>query len=209
MPNITAPTLAFPSKAFPAQQAGAPAGLIGEMLFSEVVGKYSTLCKSQKVFYTSAIITAPASFLTATQLGPMLWNKPGSGLDAHILAIGVSSPTTASTVAGAIGYASNNQATAPTSPSAIVAVNGYAGGGASQMGAVNAGGVVIILPVPIFMPLIAINTAATSVTAVSTNWLDIGGALIIAPGNVGYICGSAVLTTLVLHVAIIWAELPV
>ncbi len=209
MPNITAPALSFPSKAFPAQQAGAPSGIVGELLFSEVMGKYATLAKSQKVYYTSAAITAPVGFATSgTQLGPMLWNKPGSGIDAHLLAICVASPTTASTVAGAIGWASNAHTTAPTSPTAITAVNAYAGGGPSQLGAVNSAGVLLILPVPIFLPLIAVDTGAISVNGVAANWLDVGGAVIVGPGTIGYVCGSATLSTLVVQIGIVWAELP-
>src|SRR5436190_245717 len=85
MPNITGPSLSFPSRSFPGQQAGAPSGVAGELLLSELLGKYSTLVKSGKVFYTSASVTAPVIFSTAAQLGPMLWNKPGSGIDAHII----------------------------------------------------------------------------------------------------------------------------
>jgi hypothetical protein len=209
MPNISAPALSFPNKAFPAQQSGAPTGIIGDLLFSEVMPKYATLAKSQKVFYVSATVTAPVIFSTAAQLGPMLWNRPGSGVDAHLLAVCLSSPTTAATVAGAIGWASNAQTTAPTTPgTALVAVNAYAGGGASQMGFIGSTGTVLILPVPIFMPLIAVNTGAVSVNGISQNWLDVGGALIVGPGTVGYICGSATLSTMVLQVGIVWAELP-
>ena len=210
MPNITAPPLSFPSKSFAAQQAGAPTGIIGDLLFSEVMPRYATLAKSQKVFYVSAAITAPLSFVTgAAQLGPMIWNKPGSGLDAHILAICVASPTTASTVGGAIGWASNAQATAPTSPSAaVVPVNAYAGGGAPQMAYVGGTATVSVLPVPIFLPLVAVNTGAVSVNGVSANWLDLGGALIVGPGTVGYVCGSALLSTLVIQIGLVWAELP-
>jgi len=208
MPNLTAPALTFPSRSFPTQQAGAPTGIAGELLVSELVGKYSTLVKSQKVFYTSAIITAPASFVTAAQLGPMLWNKPGSGLDAHILGIGVGQPTTATSVGGALGWCSAVQPTAPTSPTAITAVNAYAGGGPSGMAAVNSAGTVIILPTPIFLPLVGVSLAATSVGLnVAPSWVDVAGGLIIGPGNVGFVCGSAVQTSGVFTIGILWAEI--
>lgn len=208
MPNLQAPSFSFPTRSFPASQAGVPCGVVGELTISEVLGKYATLVKSQKVFYTSAIITAPVIFSTAAQLGPMLWNKPGSGLDAHILAVAVGNPTTASTGAGAVGYASANQATAPTTPTAITAVNAYAGGGPSQMGAVNSGGTVIVLPAPIFLPLVGVNTGAITTQALTASYVDVGGALIIGPGNVGYICGSTTLTAGVFTIGIVWAELP-
>ena len=136
MPNITGPSLTLPTRSFPVNQAGSPAATMGELSMSELVGRYATLTKLGKVFYTSAIITAPVIFSTAAQLGPMLWNRPGSGVDAHILGVGVGSPTTASTVAGAISYASNTQATVPTTATALTVMNAYAGGGVSSMGGV-------------------------------------------------------------------------
>ncbi len=208
MPNITAPALTFPTRSFPAQQAGAPSGVMGEMLFTEVLGKYATLAKSQKLFYASSQITAPVIYSTAIQAGPMIWNRPGSGLDAHILAILVSQPSTAYTVAGSLGWAANLQPTAPTSPTALASLNCYAGGPVSGMAAVNTVGTVIILPVPTFLPLIAVNTGAISKTAVATSWFDVGGAVIVGPGTVGYVCSSATLSTGVAFIGIVWAELP-
>jgi hypothetical protein len=208
MPNITAPALSFPSKSFPTQQAGAPSGVVGEMLYTEVMGRYATLAKSQKLFYASAQITAPVIYSTAIQAGPMIWNRPASGLDAHILAILVSQPSTAYTVAGSIGWAANLQPTAPTSPTALTALNCYAGGPASGMGAVNTVGTVLVLPLPTFMPLIAVNTGAISVTAIATSWMDVGAGLIVGPGTVGYVCGSATLSTGVAFITIVWAEVP-
>lgn len=209
MPNLTGPSLSFPTKAFPANQQGAPSGVLGELALSEILPRYSTLCKAQKVFYTSAIITAPASFVTAIQLGPMIWNKPGSGLDAHILAVGMGQTTTAFTADGALGYASGVQPTAPTSPTPIVAVNAYAGGGPSQMAAINSGGTVIVLPAPIFLPLIGVcGPTVTTAVGTTASWVDVAGSVIIGPGNVGYLCGSAVLSSGVATIGLMWAELP-
>ena len=209
MPNLTGPSLSFPTRAFPTNQQGAPSGIAGELAVSEVVARYSTLVKAQKVFYTSAIITAPVIFSTAIQGGPMIWNKPGSGLDAHILAVSCGQPTTASSVDGAIGYASGVQPTAPTTPTAIVAVNAYAGGGPSQMAAVNSTGTVIVLPAPIFMPLISVcGPTVTTAVATAASFIDVAGSLIIGPGNVGYICASATLSSGVFTIGVMWAELP-
>jgi hypothetical protein len=207
MPAIQGPALSFPTRAFPAM-SNAPGGAMGELAVSELLGRYATLVKAQKVYYTSAIITAPVIFSTAAQLGPMLWNKPGSGLDAHILGIGVGQPTTASTVNGALGWASAVQPTAPTTPTAIVAVNAYAGGGPSQMAAINSTATVIVLPAPIFLPLTGVNTGAVTTQAVSSSWVDVSGGLIVGPGNVGYVCASATLSSGVFTIGLLWAELP-
>lgn len=209
MPPLTGGPLSYPVRSLPGATTGVPTGMVGELLVSEILGKYATLVKSGKVFYTSAIITAPVIFSTAGQLGPMLWNRPGSGVDAHILGVAVGQPTTASTVAGAIGWCSNVQPTAPTSPTAIVAVNAYAGGGGtSQMGAVNSGGTVIVLPTPIFFPLTGVNTGAVTTQGVSSSFVDVGGGLIIGAGNVGYVCSSATLSSGVFTIGLLWAELP-
>lgn len=209
MPNITAPTLTFPTRSFPGAQAGSPSGIVGEVLFSELVGKYATLVKSGKVFYTSAIITAPVIFSTAAQLGPMLWNRPGSSVDAHILAVSVGSPTTATTVAGAISYASNTQATVPTTATALTVMNAYAGGGVSAMGGVFSTATILVAPTNVPFPLIACNTGAITTGVLTSNYFDVGGMFQVAPGQVGYICGNATLTAGVFTIGLLWAELPV
>lgn len=208
MPNITAPALSFPTRSFPAAQAGTPAGAMGELSVSELLGKYATLVKSQKVFYTSAIITAPVIFSTAGQLGPMIWNRTGSGLDAHILAISVGSPTTAPTVAGAISYASNTQPTQPSTATALTVTNAYSGGGTSQMFAFSTA-TILVAPTNVPFPLVSVNIGATSVSGgVTPSMVDVGGMFVVPPGNVGYVCGNATISTGVFTLGVLWAELP-
>lgn len=208
MPPVTGAPLALPTRSFPGATTGVPTGVVGELIMSEVLGKYATLVKSGRVFYASAIITAPVIFSTAAQLGPMVWNRPGSGLDAHILAVSVGSPTTASTVAGAISYASQTQPTQPSTGTVLVPVNAYAGGGASQMVALSTA-TILVLPANLPFPLVAVNTGAITTGALTNNYIDVGGAFIVGPGNVGYICGNATLTAGVFTIGVLWAELPV
>lgn len=205
---IQAGPLSIPGKAVQGNTLGVPSGVVGELVFSEVLGKYATLVKMGKVFYTSAIITAPVIFSTAAQLGPMLWNRPGSGVDAHVLAVGVSSPTTAATVAGAISYASNTQPTVPTTATALTVMNAYAGGGGTAMGGVYSTATILVAPANVPFPLIAVNTGAITTAAVPLNFVDVGGAFQIGPGSIGYICGNATLSALVVTIGLLWAELP-
>lgn len=209
MPNLTAPSFTLPLRAFPTQQSGVPGGVVGELAMSEVLGKYATMVKLQKVYFTSAIITAPVIFSTGAQLGPMLWNRPASGLDAHILAISVGQPTTATSVQGAIGWSSVPAAASPSTATSIVAQNAYSGGGASGMGGIfSTATVLVTAPVPIFLPLTGVNTGAVTTQAVSSSFVDVGGSLIVGPGNVGYVCASATLTSGVFTIGLLWAELP-
>ncbi len=210
MPNITAPALSFPARSFPIQQAGAPAGVVGELGFSALLGRYSTLVKSQKVFYTTCIVTNPNAFTSAAQLGPILWNKPSSGIDAYLLGFSVGSPTTAAaTVPGSWGWAMNVQATQPTATITNLPVqNAYAGGGPSQLaGVMTTSGNVGILPTPIFVPLIGYNTGAITTQVLSGGYVDVGGLFIVGPGNVGYASVSTTLTGGVFTVGLLWAEL--
>ena len=207
MPNITAPALSFPTRSFPAQQTGAPAGAMGELVFSEVLPKYATLVKAQKVFYAMITwATAPASFVTAAQFGPVLWNRSGSGVDAYVLAVGVSNLTTANTGGGALGWTSSVQVTEPTTPTKLVAWNAYAGGGNSIVNAYSTA-TVSVLPTPIFWPLTALTQGAVTINALTQNWINVDGALVVAPGTMGCVCGSAVLTATVSTCTVVWAEL--
>jgi hypothetical protein len=209
MPNLTGPAFATPAKSFPGASAGAPTGVLGELNISELLGKYSTLVKLGKVFYTSAIVTAPVIFSTAGQLGPMLWNKGGSAVDAHILGLGVGSPTTASTVAGALSYASNVQPTVPTTATALTVMNAYSGGGPSAMGGVFSTATILVAPTNVPMPLVAVNTGAVTTGALTQCFVDVGGLFVVAPGNIGYICGNATLSSGVFTIGLIWAEVTV
>lgn len=209
MPNLMGPSLSLPTRSNPGSQAGMPAGMMGELSISELLGKYATLTKLGKVFYTSAIITAPVIFSTAAQLGPMLWNRPGASVDAHILAVSVGSPTVASTVAGAISWASNTQPTVPTTATAITVMNAYAGGGVSAMGGVFSTATILVAPTNVPFPLVAVNTGAITTGVLTNNWIDIGGAFQVAPGTIGYVCGNATLTAGVFTIGLLWAELPV
>jgi hypothetical protein len=208
MPNITAPPFSLPLKSFPAQQAGAPAGAMGELSMSELLGKYATLTKLGRVYYTSAIITAPVIFSTAGQLGPMLWNRPGSNVDAHLLGVGVSSPTTASAVAGALSYASNTQATVPTSATSLTVMNAYAGGPQSAMGGVFSTATILVAPTNVPFPLVAVNTGAITTGSLTQCFVDLGGVFQVSQGAIGYICGNATLTSGVFTIGLLWAELP-
>ncbi len=137
----------------------------------------------------------------------------------HILALSVGSPTTAwtNTIAGSLGIATNTQPTAPTlggSAAAITAVNAYAGGGPSQLGAVVSGSsgnavTVLVLPVPIFFPVIGISAGAITTPVIAgPSFYDLGGAIVVNPGFVAYVTTSVTLTSGVLTLGLLWSENP-
>jgi hypothetical protein len=203
--------LTVPSKAqYGGNPTGVPSGYMNELLASEFLAKYSTLVKSGLVFSAYATLTAPVIYTTAAGTGgPFIWNKPNSGVDAHILGVSFGALSTATSVAGSLGLAAGvGQVIAPASPTAIDATgNMYIGGPATKMGQVsrvatptNAGSQ--------FFPLIQVGTGAITAVTALPSWIDVGGAMIIAPGTWGSIAANATLTAGVLGVGLIWCELP-
>lgn len=206
MPSLVAPPLNLPAKAFPGTQ-GAPSGIAGELLISALLPKYSTLVKAGKVQIAYATLTAPVIFSTAAGTGgPFIWNKPSSGVEAHILAIGVAG-VVASAAAGAIGFTgAAGQTAAPTNTAIDAVGNAYVGGGASAMGTVarvatptNAGS--------LFVPIFDVGTTALT-AQFCTTFFPLDGAFVVAQGSWGSVAASATLTTAQLSIALVWAELP-
>lgn len=211
MPNVTTPGLSFPGKAQSSgNPAGVPSGYLGELLISELVGKYSSLVKSGKVYSAYAIVTAPVIFSTAAGTGgPAIWNKPSSTVDAHILGISFGGLSTATSVAGSLGLTgAGGQSIAPTGLTAIDATgNMLVGGPVSQMGGIYR----VCTPAnpgTQYMPFVAVGTGAITAVEIEASWIDIGGALIIPPGTWGSVAANATLTSGVVGVGLVWAELP-
>jgi hypothetical protein len=202
--------LAFPatSNLGISNQAGAPGGVAGELLISQLLPRYSALVKSGKVFQAYATNTAPGIWSTAAGIGgPLLWNRPASNVDAHILAVGIG-VSVVSTVAGSIGLTGNSgQSVAPTTTTAIDGSGNMLVGGASssvtayRIGTpANAGS--------FFQPLAHVHTGALTVDNFGIAWIPVDGMLVLPPGAWCSLAGSAVLTTLQAGMSIVWCELP-
>jgi hypothetical protein len=188
---------------------GVPSGFIGEFITSNVMAQYSSLVKAGRVFSAYATLTAPVIFSTAAGTGgPLLWNRPNSNIDAHVLAVGFST-SVVTTVAGGIGLAAGvGQTIAPTAATAIDAIgNMYVGGPATQMGGVFRVGTVANAGSQ-FFPFAQFHTGALTTDTTGVTWQDVGGILVVAPGTWGSVAATATLTTLAVQVGLIWAELP-
>lgn len=209
MSLIQGTSFSFPAAAQTSgNSTGVPSGYVGELLHSNVLGKYSSLVKAGKVFSAYAIVTAPVIFSTAAGTGgPLLWNRPSSGVDAHILAVGFST-SVVTTVAGGIGLTGGpGQVAAPTSTTAIDASgNMLVGGPASactpyRVGTPVAAGLQLV-------PFAQFHTGALTVDTTGLGWIDFDGSMIVPPGSWASPAGTATLSTLVVSMALIWAELP-
>lgn len=211
MPLFQGTPLQLPSAAQRSgNNVGFPAGFVGELVVSEFLAKYATLVKAGVVFSAYAALTAPVIYTTAAGTGgPLIWNKPGSGLDAHVLAVSFGSLSAATSVAGSLGLTGNSgQNVAPTATTAIDATGSmYVGGSATGMGGVYRVGTPANAGAQYF-PLVAVGTGAITIKIIDPAWVDVGGAFIIPPGAWGSIAANATLTAGVVGVGMIWAELP-
>jgi hypothetical protein len=211
MPLIQTSPFSIPQKSQSGgNSVGVPSGILGELLFSEVLGKYATLVKAGKVFSAYALVTAPVIFSTAAGIGgPLIWNRPGSNIDAHILAVSFGGLSTATSVAGALGLTGNGgQAVAPTATTVIDGLqNNLVGGPSTQMGGVFRIGTPSN-PGAGLMPLIALGTGAITAVEIEPSWVDVGGGFIIPPGSWGSLAGNLTLIAGVLALGMMWAELP-
>lgn len=211
--QITAPALTFPVKSFPGSVQGGvatPSGADGEVMFSALGATYSTLVKAGKVQTAYAKVTTPAVFSTASGVGlggPLLWNPPASGVDAHLIAITAVTVTAATSSVGGLGWTMGAQPAVPTTTTAIDAKgNALVGGPASamslfQIGTVNG-------TQSSFFPLIQVDTGALTVSNMTPAWNYLDGSMVVTPGYFGSVTGSVLFTTLVIYVGLMWAELP-
>jgi hypothetical protein len=212
MPLTQTSGLGFPAKnqIGSPNATGVPGGMVGELVFSELIARYATLVKAGKVFSAYALVTAPVIFSTAAGTGgPLIWNRPSSGVDAHILGASFGGLSTAATAAGAVGLTGNGgQTVVPTTTTAIDGIqNMLVGGPSTQMGGVFRVGTVANAGAG-FFPLIAVGTGAITILAAAPSWVDVGGGFIIPPNSWGSLAGNVTLTAGVMALGLLWAELP-
>jgi hypothetical protein len=180
-------------------------GRLGDLVVSELQGRYAEQATRGNIFMAHAIVTAPVIYTTAAATGgPLLWN--GGTKNVQILAVGIGI-TVVTTVAAAIGLTGNTgQTSAPTSTTAIdsracTLIGGAASGATPyRIGTVaNAGN--------FFFPLLDLHTGALTVDNKGMGWFDLGGFLIVPPNAWCSLAGSATASTTVAQMGLIYAEL--
>ena len=183
-------------------------GRLGDVIVSELMGRYYEISRSGRLFLAQAIVTAPVVYTVAASTGgPLLWNGT-STVNAVILAVGFGHTVTA-TVAATLGLTGNTgQVSAPTTTTAIDGSGSLFLGQAGPACSVFRVGTVVNAG-KYLMPFADIELGAQTVETSAVKWIDIGGAFIIPPGAWGSVAASATATTAVLTIGLIWAEVPV
>lgn len=179
--------------------------VLGGLHVSGLLAPYYEAVRNGQVFGALAqTVTAPVIWSTAAGGGAPLVYNGTSDKNVVLLAMGVGT-LLASTVAGSLGIAMG-LTTAPSSTTAADARwNCLAGGAASaatpyRLGTVSAAATS-------FTPIIRASTTALT-TEVGLSFVELKGMFVIPPGGFAQIAGSATLTTLQMHGALIWMEVP-
>ncbi len=179
----------------------------GDLNVTEVHGKYYEQTRRGSLFYARAVVTAPAGLASSNGIGgPLLWNG-SSNVIAYPIALSVCE-TVVSTVAGALGFAMGQQATAPTGTTAIDGSGSTLLGASTPACSVYRIGTVSLVP-PQFFPLVNITTGSLTTTQDTNQWFDIGGAFGIPYGYYMAIAATATLSTMAAQIGLIWEEVPV
>lgn len=164
------------------------------------------------VFAAFANVTALGLWSTAAGIGgPLLYNgsaaSGGKGVTAYILSLSYGLAV-ASTVAAAVGL-TGGATTAPASTTAIdsvVSLRLNAGAPTPQctayrIGTTSAAGT-------FFLPVGQVGTAALTAEIADDNFIHLGGTIEVSPGFFVAPAASAVLTTAVMQIGLVWMEVP-
>lgn len=179
----------------------------------QIAPQYQGSSAQGRVFMARAIVTTPVIFSTAAGTGgPLLWNSVTGSVNypsvtASILKVGFA-VTTASAVAGALGFTGGTQGAAAPGSTTAIDTSTNLSIGATQPSWMN----VYRIGTPAaagawFLPFASITTAAVTAVGDDVNWFDIGGAITVPPGGWLSVAASATLTSAVLQIALMWEEL--
>lgn len=185
------------------------AGRMGDLIVSELQGRYYEQASRGNLFHAGAIVTAPVIYTTAAGTGgPLIWNPPTSGKNVSVLAV-TCALTVVTTVAAALGLTGNgSQPSAPTSTTAADSRSNALIGGAASVSTPYRVGTVAVAG-GFFLPLLGLHTGALTVDNMGLGWIDVGGAIVCPPGAWVSLAASATATTTVAQLGMLYAEVPI
>jgi hypothetical protein len=198
-----------PSRGADGQELRTRLGRDGDLINSQLHGRFYESAKRGNTFYAQAIVTASVIYTTAAGTGgPLLWNPPTSGVDAVILAASFGL-TVVTTVAAAIGLTGNTgQVTAPSSTTAIDGrSSAYLGGRPGACTPYRIG--TVVTAGSFLLPFGSLLTGALTVETQNNCFVPIDGALVVPPGSWCSISVSATASTTVGTFGLLYEEVPI
>jgi hypothetical protein len=199
-------------------QYDAMGGKAGEVMVSELHGKYTSQNYRGNVFIGASASAGIALIVPATTGGhPTLWNPSGSGYIASIIRLqlsyvsGANAPTAlewaVTTNAGA-----NYGTVAPIATFTNVAPTcaNIGAGRVSKMFWAPATNTFSTAPAYLMPTGIALDTmVAASTNSPWANIIDYDGTLMLSPGTALSLCAQATTTTALFQVGLVWEEIPI
>lgn len=187
-------------------------GRTGEMIVSELHGRFYEQAARGRVFFSFCAATATTAVGTS-MVGNIVWNPPGSGVNLALLAVQSSIIVTSASVTG-ITMAQSVQTAVPGSTTASTRTGNsninYAGA-LNQSGQAIGYSVATVSTAPTAFVSVQHNTAAINTVGQGDDvWRFYEGMYVIPPGNL--MCIAAVGATVASsgHTStIIWEEVPV
>lgn len=181
-------------------------GRYGEMLVSEVNGRYYNLVKNGNVFSAYATVTAPVIYSTAAGTGgPLLWNNNPL---VNCVILGASFQcTTVTTVAASLGIATGTTTLPGTATAIDASGNLLVGGSAPTANTYRIG--TVSVAASNFLPFGYLHTGALTVDTQGVGFVWLDGAVVVPYGKFASIAAGATASTTVMGATLIWAELPV
>jgi hypothetical protein len=180
--------------------------VLGGLHVSELLAPYYEAVRQGIVFGALAqTVTAPVIWSTASGQGAPLVYNGTTDKNVVLLAMGVGT-LVASTVAGSLGIAVGYAGAVPGSTTVADARwNCLGGGGASAATPYRLG--TPANAATSFTPIIRASTTALT-GEVGISFVELKGMFVIPPGYFCSIAGSATLSTMQMHGALIWMEVP-
>ncbi len=158
------------------------AGITGAQRVADAHGKYFEAVRNGNAYKISVAAGAATAYVGGAAGTPLLavHNPSGSGIYVNVLLAGVSS-NVASTLAGTVSFALWGGPSVLPTGTATAATN--------------------------LLSLAAGGSKAVAFSNIAPSFFDVGGAVLLAPGNQVALGGSAALTTATYSASIIWEEI--
>ncbi len=186
-------------------------GGLGDVIVSELQGRYYEQSRNGRIYIAQAISTTPIVYTNVIGGSqPILWNG-SSDINASLLFVTYSLTAETTTTGSALGIIGNTgQVSAPSSTTAIDGMRCLYLGGPQPRCTAYQKGTVVNAPTSI-MPIGSLHSGGIATDNASVTFtVDLGGAFIAPPNSwIGFGVTVVPTTSSVATITFVWAEIPI
>lgn len=184
-------------------------GRTGEMVVSELQGRYHENASRGKLFYSTCVATATSQVSTSA-IGNILWNPPGSGVNLSLIFVSSHISVTTAALTGIV-IAQSVQTAVPGTTTAATRTGPTLIGiaGSAQSGQVVAYSIATLTTAPTAFHYLQQQTVAIATTGENMQDQFLDGMYVFPPGNVVCIATVGAAAAASGHNStFVWAETP-